>query len=212
MDNDVAIIDFKLGNLHSVDSACKFVGLNSMITNDKYEIMNAKSAILPGVGAFGEAMDNLKSLNLDKVIHDFVSTGRPFLGICLGLQLLFDESEEFGTNRGLGIIKGKVKKFNFYKDKNHKYNVPQIGWNTIKKNKSWEGSLLEFNNENDQMYFVHSYYVVPDNNKYVLSSSKYGNTSYCSSILKDNIFACQFHPEKSGKKGLNIYKKLKLIC
>ncbi len=212
MDNDVAIIDFKLGNLHSVDSACKFVGLNSMITNDKHEIMNAKSAILPGVGAFGEAMDNLKSLNLDKVIHDFVSTGRPFLGICLGLQLLFDESEEFGTNRGLGIIKGKVKKFNVYKDKNYKYNVPQIGWNTIKKNKSWEGSLLEFNNENDQMYFVHSYYVVPDNNKYVLSSSKYGNTSYCSSILKDNIFACQFHPEKSGKKGLNIYKKLKLIC
>ena len=212
MHNDVAIIDFNLGNLHSVDSACKFVGLNSKITNDKYEIMDAKSAILPGVGAFGEAMDNLKSLNLDKVIFDFVSTGRPFLGICLGLQLLFDESDEFGTYKGLGIIKGKVKKFDFFKDKNNKYSVPQIGWNAIKKNKSWESSLLEFNNENDQMYFVHSYYVVPDDNKYVLSSSKYGNTTYCSSISTDNIFACQFHPEKSGKKGLNIYKKLKLIC
>jgi glutamine amidotransferase len=212
MSNDVAIIDYNLGNLHSVDSACKFVGLKSKITRDKNEILNSKSAILPGVGAFGEAMNNLKSLNLDNVILDFIDTGKPFIGICLGLQLLFEESDEFGSFKGLGVIKGSVKKFQNNQDKNHKYPVPQIGWNRINKNKNWDNTLLEFNNENDHMYFVHSYYVVPHEEELTLSLSKYGNTTFCSSISIDNIFASQFHPEKSGKKGLSVYKKLKSIC
>ena len=212
MSLDVAIIDYNLGNLHSVYSACNYVGMKAKITSNKNEILNARSAILPGVGAFGEGMANLKSLELDQVILNFINTGKPFLGICLGLQLLFQESNEFGQFSGLGVIKGKVTKFNFYQDENKKYSVPQIGWNAIKKNKDWSGSLLDLNNENDQMYFVHSYYVIPEDNDCILSTSKYGNTVYCSSISKDNIFAAQFHPEKSGKKGLSIYKKLKSIC
>jgi len=207
---DVAIIDYKMSNLFSVQSACEKVGLSSTITSDKNEILDAKVAILPGVGAFGEAMKYLKESKLDEVIHEFVDTGKPFVGICLGLQLLFDSSEEFGDYRGLGLIKGKVKKLKYYSDNTIKYTVPQIGWNTIKQtNDLWDGSLLCNNTNGDFMYFVHSYYVEPEKKNIILSSTIYGNTEYCSSIQQNNIFACQFHPEKSGKIGLNVYKNLK---
>ena len=207
---DVAIIDYKMSNLFSVQAACHKVGLSSVITSDKNEILNAKVAILPGVGAFGEAMKYLRESKLDKTIHEFVETGKPFVGICLGLQLLFDSSEEFGDYSGLGFIKGKVKIFKFYSHNSIKYPVPQIGWNKIKQmDASWEDSLLCKNTNNDFMYFVHSYYVEPQMKNVILSSTIYGNTEYCSSIQQNNIFACQFHPEKSGEIGLNIYKNLK---
>tara|TARA_B100001059_G_C17835455_1_gene587761 strand:- start:2186 stop:2821 length:636 start_codon:yes stop_codon:yes gene_type:complete len=208
---DVAIIDYKLGNLYSVYSACKYVGINAKITSDRNEILNAKSAILPGVGAFGEAVENMVSLNLFETTKEFIDTKRPFLGICLGLQLLFDESEEFGLNKGLGIVGGKVKKFDFENNKNDKFPVPQIGWNTIYHERSWEDTLLSDLQKNDYMYFVHSFYVVPDDKNCILTKSKYGNKEYCSSILIDNIFASQFHPEKSGEKGLNVYRKFKSL-
>lgn len=206
---DVAIIDYKMSNLFSVQAACQKVGLTSVITSDKNEILDAKIAILPGVGAFGEAMKYLRESKLDKSIYEFVETGKPFLGICLGLQLLFERSEEFGDYSGLGLIKGTVKKFRLNTYNSIKYPVPQIGWNKINRNEcTWEESLLSNNSNGDFMYFVHSYYVVPQIDNIILSSTTYGSTEYCSSIKQKNIFACQFHPEKSGKIGLNIYKNL----
>ena len=150
---DVAIIDYKMSNLFSVQAACEKVGLSSIITSDNNEILDAKICILPGVGAFGEAMKSLRESKLDKAIYEFVETGKPFVGICLGLQLLFDSSEEFGDHSGLGFIKGKVKKFKFHSHNSTKYPVPQIGWNKIKRmDASWEDSLLCNNTNDDFMY------------------------------------------------------------
>ena len=206
---DVAIIDYKMSNLFSVQAACNKVWLSSVITSDKNEILDAKVAILPGVGAFGEAMKYLSDLNLDDTIYQFVDSGKPLIGICLGLQLLFESSEEFGNYIGLGLVKGKVKKFRFHSKNSIKYPVPQIGWNKITGNgTSWEKTLLCNNGNGDFMYFVHSYFVEPEDDNIILSHTTYGNTEYCSSIQQNNIFACQFHPEKSGEVGLNIYKSL----
>lgn len=198
----VAIIDFKLGNIYSVVQACNEIGLDVLVTSNYHEIMNSDGVILPGVGAFGDAMNNLQEEGLIDSIKDFISTGKPFMGICLGLQLLFTESDEFGKHKGLDVIKGKVVKFD-----NSKLKVPQIGWNTIyNKENKWSNTPLEATNQNEFMYFVHSYYVKPNDEEYVLTKTNYSNLEYCSSIKKDNIFATQFHPEKSGKKGLEIYR------
>ncbi|WP_428741977.1 imidazole glycerol phosphate synthase subunit HisH [Tenacibaculum sp.] len=202
----VAIIDFKLGNIYSVVQACQEVGLNVSITSNYDEILAADGVILPGVGAFGDAINNLKELNLDKTIKDFVNTGKPFMGICLGLQLLFSESEEFGDYEGLGLIEGKVVKFD-----NSSFKVPQIAWNRINENEVlWIDTPLNKTKNGEFMYFVHSYYVIPDNPNYILTTTNYCGVNYCSSIKKDNIFATQFHPEKSGEKGLEIYKEWSL--
>jgi glutamine amidotransferase len=198
----VAIIDFKVGNIFSVVQACKKVGLLVEVTSDYNTILSSDGVILPGVGAFGDAMITLEEQNLIKTIKDFVQTGKPFMGVCLGLQLLFTNSEEFGNHKGLDIIKGTVKKFDSTKTK-----VPQIGWNKIYKDfNTWENSPLEDTINNEFMYFVHSYYVIPSNKNVVLTNTNYSGIEYCSSIKKDNILATQFHPEKSGEKGLEIYK------
>ena len=209
---DVAIIDYKMSNLHSVQAACKKVGLSSVITSDQMQILDAKVAILPGVGAFGEAMKHLEKSKLDDCIYSFVNTGRPFIGICLGLQLLFEHSEEFGSHSGLGFIKGFVKKFHFRADTNTKYPVPHIGWNKIRQPGGlWNDTLLCKNRDEDFMYFVHSYYVVPEpeDEHVILATTTYGKQKYCSSIQHNNIFATQFHPEKSGETGMKIYQQLK---
>jgi glutamine amidotransferase len=186
------------------------VGLSSIITSDSKQIQKAKVAILPGVGAFGEAMDHLTKLRLDECINRFIDSGRPFIGICLGLQLLFESSEEFGSHRGLGLIRGSVKKFLYRENENTKYPVPQIGWNRIRQSgESWNDTLLCENRDKDFMYFVHSYYVVPEDDHISLSTTTYGKQKYCSSIQFRNIFASQFHPEKSGETGMKVYKQLK---
>lgn len=209
---DVAIIDYKMSNLHSVQAACNKVGLNSIITSNNDEILNSTIAILPGVGAFGEAMNQIKALRLDKTIKEFINTGKQFVGICLGLQLLFEKSEEFGDNEGLGIIKGVVRKFTPDHIGSTKFPVPQIGWNKISiNNLTWQNTLLNDNRNGDFMYFVHSYYVIPENEEVILSNTIYGEVKYCSSIQQKNIFASQFHPEKSGTVGLKIYENLKNI-
>ena len=207
---DIAIIDYKMSNLHSVKAACNKVGLSSVITSDSSQILDSKVAILPGVGAFGEAMSHLAKLKLDNCIYKYLETGRPFIGICLGLQLLFDTSQEFGKNSGLGIIKGLVKKFQVSTKNSIRHPVPQISWNRIQKNNyPWGNTLLSNNKNNDFMYFVHSYYVELKDDSYALTKTIYGDTEYCSSIQCKNIFATQFHPEKSGQKGLKIYQQLK---
>ena len=209
---DVAIIDYRMGNLHSVQAACKKVGLSSVITADAEQILDSKIAILPGVGAFGKAMSHLAESGLDDCIIHFTESGRPFIGICLGLQLLFDQSEEFGNHKGLGLIKGTVKRFQFNNGKNIKYPVPQIGWNRVRQNNSsWENTLLRNNQSYDFMYFVHSYYAEPEDDKVVLATTTYGDQEYCSAIQSNNIFATQFHPEKSSATGMKIYEELKFF-
>lgn len=204
----IAIIDYKMGNLFSVQHACKKVGINPLITSDKKNILNSDGVILPGVGAFSKAMQNLNELNLVKPIKDYIKLCKPFLGICLGMQLLFDESEEFGNSSGLGIIDGKVLKFRS-DDSESKIKVPQIGWNKIYKNKFYSKNpidIMEGIDDGEYMYFVHSYYSKPFHDKDILTTTNYENINYCSAIMRDNIIATQFHPEKSSKKGIVFYK------
>lgn len=208
MKKTVVIIDYQLGNLFSVNQALVNIGLDVLISSDPKDIERADAIVLPGVGAFGNAMTNLDKLGLSQPIKDFIIGGKPFLGICLGLQLLFSTSEEFGAIEGLDLIKGKVKRFS--NEVNSKtIRVPQIAWNTIEKPQKvrWERTPLEKLRENEHMYFVHSYYVAPDDESVVLTTTTYGGMSYASSIFKNNIFACQFHPEKSASEGLKIYRE-----
>jgi glutamine amidotransferase len=206
----IAIIDYKLSNLFSVQHACEFVGLNARITSSADEIQSADAAILPGVGAFGDAIKNLENLGLIGVIQNFIKSKKPFLGICLGLQLLFTESEEFGKYHGLDVIPGKVVKFPHTDSKGTIVKVPQIGWNSINaprhNPKKWENSPLSSLTNGELMYFVHSYYIVPQNKNDILTETKYGETIYASSIIHNNVIAFQFHPEKSGSEGIKIYK------
>lgn len=208
MNRKVVIIDYQMSNLFSVQHACESVGLNAIISSDTLDLAEAQLAILPGVGAFADAMRNLKKLNLISAIKDFVRQGKPLLGVCLGLQLLFNYSEEFGTHPGLGLIKGKVIKFPGFNPQNQPVKVPQIGWNKIyfQNKQTWENSLLQSLPNNEFMYFVHSYFVIPEDKNLITSLTDYEGIEYCSSIQSDNIFATQFHPEKSGPKGLTIYK------
>ena len=208
MQRKVAIVDYQLGNLFSVRQACLHLGHNAVITTDPNELLDADCAILPGVGAFGDAMKNLHRLDLVEPIKEFIVTGKSFMGICLGLQLLFSESEEFGNSKGLNLIEGVVKKFPAKDVKGKTLKVPQIAWNQIDEtnNNPWNNSPLASCQSGDYMYFVHSYYVQPGSSDRVLSMTTYGGHVYCSSIIWNNIFACQFHPEKSGMHGVEIYK------
>lgn len=209
MSKKIAIIDYKLGNLFSVKHACDYIGLDSTITSDVSLIEDADALILPGVGAFAEGMSHLNQLGLTSVIKEKVIEGRPLFGICLGLQMLFTESEEFGNSKGLDIIKGKILKFPKNYNSNH-LKVPQIGWNKIHMESPdlWGASSLSEIKDGTFMYFVHSYYAKPDNDTEVLTSTNYCGFEYCSAVFNNkNVFATQFHPEKSGKNGLSIYKQ-----
>lgn len=208
----ILIIDYKLGNLFSVNQALTNIGLNVRITTDANEIEASDAIVLPGVGAFGDAMNNLEELNLIKPIKKFVDTGKPFLGICLGLQLLFSESEEFGLSKGLGLVKGRVKRFYNTNKNGETRKVPQIAWNQIHKinGTSWENTPLNGIKEGEFMYFVHSFYVDPEE-PVGLSQTNYDGKTYTSSIQKNNLFACQFHPEKSASEGLKIYNNWAVI-
>ena len=201
----IVIIDYQLGNLFSVKQVCSHLGADAQISSDKRDLLDADYAILPGVGAFGDAMKNLKEFDLVEPIKDFIAAGKPFLGVCLGLQLLFTESEEFGENKGLGIIEGSIERIP-QSNGDERVKVPQIQWNRIEETGDWNNSPLKNCADGDFMYFVHSYYVKPQSENTTLSTTDYGAINYCSSIIKDNVFACQFHPEKSGAKGVEIYK------
>jgi glutamine amidotransferase len=195
--------------MFSVKNACDHVGFDSELTMDKKKILQADGAILPGVGAFNEAMYNLRILDLISPIKDFIASGKPFFGICLGMQLLFSESEEFENTEGLNIIKGRVVKFPKKDNQNKRIKVPHIGWSQINRSSNcaelWKNSPLYQIYPGEYMYFVHSLYAVPSNEKTILSTTNYRGMVFCSSIIKNNVFATQFHPEKSAKKGLTIY-------
>lgn len=185
----IAIIDYGAGNVQSVKNALDYLEVESRITSNPNDIMNAEKVILPGVGAFGDCIDALEKRKLIQPIRDCINSGKPFFGICLGLQLLFEKSEESPGKKGLGIFKGKCVKFRQGK-------VPQIGWNKIKSKEIGEGYV----------YFVNSYYVIPDENEIIESTSDYYG-EFTAAIKKDNVLATQFHPEKSGDFGLQILKR-----
>lgn len=206
-----AIVDYGLGNLFSVRQACEHAGMTANITPDADEIASADLVLLPGVGAYKDAMDTLRDLGLVDVLRDYAESGKPLVGICLGMQLLMSRSHEFGTHEGLDLIKGEVVRFEPPADdlqNPRRLKVPQVGWNTIKparEDTSWPGTYLEGLEPDTYMYFVHSYYVVPQDDAVVLSKTTYGDTEFCSSLQRGNVFACQFHPERSGREGLRMY-------
>jgi glutamine amidotransferase len=188
-----------MGNLRSVQKGFEKVGVEAQITSDADEILEADGVVLPGVGAFGDAMDNLNSAGLIPVIKKVVNKGTPFLGICLGLHLLFSTSEEWGTQEGLDIISGNVVKFPSDLDKK----IPHMGWNQLEIKKETE--IFKGLESGTFQYFVHSYYVLPDDEEVVATTTDYG-IEFVSSIQKDNIYALQYHPEKSSQKGLQILR------
>lgn len=204
----VAIVDYGLGNLFSINQVCEHLGMESVITADVKILADADALILPGVGAFADAMNNLKDNNLIEPLLEFVNSGRPFLGICLGMQLLFSESEEFGKHKGLDLMKGKVVRFPPTDENGEVNKVPQIQWNQVYKNTDeiWANSPLRNIEDGAYMQFVHSYYTVPDDSNNVLSYTNYGGVSYASSVIQGNITGFQFHPEKSSTQGLKIYE------
>ncbi len=204
----VVIVDYELSNMFSVQNACHHVGMDAVLSSSPEEVASGDALILPGVGSFQKAMSNLESLNLVEQIKEFVLAGKPFLGVCLGLQLLFSESDEFGSHPGLDIIKGKILKFPHSGPNRERHKVPQIGWNRIllPKPSEIDQSPLKGVQNGEFMYFVHSYYCLPEDKDVVLTETNYGSIDHCSGILKNNIFAVQFHPEKSGEMGLKIYR------
>ncbi len=203
----VAIVDFGMGNLFSVQRACEHVGLPSIVTSSADELLASQAAILPGVGAFGDAMATLSRRGLVEALRELIQSGKPFMGICLGMQLLMSESEEFGRHRGLAAIEGDVVRLRDPRPGSRPLKVPQVGWNRIMKppGRSWAGTCLEALPEGAFMYFVHSFHVRPAHDEIVLATTQYGSLEFCSSLQRGNLFACQFHPERSGPMGLRLY-------
>ncbi|MBR1391416.1 MAG: imidazole glycerol phosphate synthase subunit HisH [Lachnospiraceae bacterium] len=200
----IAIIDYDAGNLKSVEKALTYLGEESIVTRDIGELQRADRVILPGVGAFGLAMEQLKRFELDKVIWEICEKGTPFLGICLGLQLLFDGSEESQGVEGLGILSGDIVKI----PDGEGLKIPHIGWNSLRF--PHEGRLFAGLQEENYVYFVHSYYLKAKDEEIVKATTEYGVTIHAS-VEKENVFACQFHPEKSSTVGLQMLKKFAAI-
>lgn len=198
----IVIIDYGMGNLKSVKNALNFIGLESKISNDEDDIRNAKALILPGVGAFPDAMDNIEKLSLDKVIKEEVEKGKPLLGICLGMQLLFEKGFEGLERKGLGLLQGSIVKMKDDKENNVK--IPHIGWNNLSYNKKDE--LFNNIDEGNFVYFVHSYYAQGYRNEDLVAYCEYGNLKIPGMVRHKNVMGAQFHPEKSGTVGLNILR------
>ena len=196
----VAIIDYGVGNLFSLQCSLNKIGVEAVVTKDPQQIMSADRIILPGVGAFGDAAKKLKESGLVELITSQAQSGKPFLGICLGMQLLFEKGYEYGEHDGLGFLKGNVVALEGKIDSNLR--IPHMGWNALDFKK--ESPLFKYINDGDYVYFVHSYYAT-DCEESVLATSDYG-IPVTATVGKGNIFGCQFHPEKSGDVGLNILK------
>ncbi|AZO96276.1 imidazole glycerol phosphate synthase subunit HisH [Halocella sp. SP3-1] len=195
----IVVIDYDIGNLASVVKAFEYLNVPVKLSSDYRALAEASGIVLPGVGAFGEGMENLKRLKLEKRIIEEVRTGKPFFGICLGMQLLFSSSEECQETAGLGLIEGEVKLF----DRNKVGKVPHIGWNQveiIKKDQVFDG----LNGEN--FYFVHSYYVKPVRDDVILGKTNYGNQTFAAVVRRDNVWGMQCHPEKSSQVGLSVLR------
>lgn len=218
----IAVIDYGLGNLRSVSKALESVGAEVKVTNNPESISRAKAIVFPGVGAFYRGIENLKRLGILPSIFKAIKEGKPFLGICLGLQLFFTESEEHGLHRGLGVIKGKVKKFVFsskrYALSDIRLKIPHMGWNKVKIkathfHRCSESKIKIFKGIPDEsyFYFVHTYYVKPEDKETIVATTEYGE-DFVSVVNKDNVWGVQFHPEKSGDLGLKILENFCRYC
>ena len=195
----IGIIDYDAGNIKSVEKALQYLGQENVVSRDPQVLLKADKVILPGVGSFGDAMENLKKYGLVPVIHEIVEKGTPFLGICLGLQLLFESSDETPGVKGLGILKGKILRI----PPSPGLKIPHMGWNSL--HLEHNGRLFRGIEEQAYVYFVHSFYLKAAEEEIVKASTEYGVHIHAS-VEKDNVFACQFHPEKSGDVGLRILK------
>ncbi|MFH1114523.1 MAG: imidazole glycerol phosphate synthase subunit HisH [Pseudomonadota bacterium] len=193
----IVVVDYGMGNLRSVQKGFEKVGARAVISRDIEEITSADKLVLPGVGAFPKCMENLGELNLIGPVVEFVRSGKPFLGICLGLQLLFDESEEFGRHEGLKIIRGKVREF----DRNMHLKIPHMGWNQVSFCK--DVPIFDGIKDGSYFYFVHSFYVDPQDHRDIAAETDYGIRFTCA-VARDNVYAVQFHPEKSQEIGLRV--------
>ncbi len=200
----ICLVDYGMGNLFSVEKALAAAGADVATVSAPDRVRGADAVVLPGVGHFGKGMENLRAAGLDKAVADFISTGRPFLGICLGMQLLMEESEEAPGRGGIGIFKGQVLKF-----PKSSLKVPQMGWNSVELRQ--DNPFMEGIPDNSHFYFVHSYYVSPDDPAIVAGQTGYG-IPFCSAIGSGNVFATQFHPEKSQNAGLRILRNFVGIC
>lgn len=205
MNNKLTVIDYGIGNIFSICNAFRKCGADVLLSSDKNEIENAQRLVLPGVGAFKDGMSALEQKGFDDAVRKFSLKERPFLGICLGMQMLMDISEEFGNNKGLGIIEGKVEKI--IPSENSK--IPHIGWSPVfeLRKKSWNNTLLDKIETKTPFYFVHSFHAVPQNPENILAVCDYDGVELTAAVSKGNIFGCQFHPEKSGKNGLKIIEE-----
>lgn len=205
--SDIVVIDYGIGNVKSMLNALETLGVKPTLTNDRELILNSRGVVLPGVGAFNSGMENLKHHNLIQVITDYIETNKPFLGVCLGMQMLLDESEEFGNTKGLGFIKGKVTKLEPNHVKGEK--LPNVSWNEIKEpsQNRWKSTILENTAPMSDVYFVHSYAARPERSESILATAQYGNADFCAAVQKNMVFGTQFHPEKSGDVGLRILEK-----
>ena len=199
----IAIIDYDAGNISSVKKAFEYLGEETLLTSDPAEIFRADHVILPGVGAFGDAMDRIRSYGLEDTIREVVKKEVPFMGICLGLQLLFDRSDESKQATGLGILRGEIKQIPTRDENQNTYKIPQIGWNSLNFHKG--GRLFKGIDEGAFVYFVHSYYLHAVDRSIVTATTDYG-VSIDASVESGNVFACQFHPEKSSEVGMQILR------
>lgn len=213
----ISVVDYALGNLESIRLAFAHVGVEATVTGDPAELREAQALILPGVGAFGDAMNALEERGLVDVLRDFAATGRPLIGICLGMQLLLSHSEEFGDHEGLGLVAGNVRRFPAPElGDDGRYGpgakVPQVGWNHVEppaaRPDAWAGSALDGVEPGAYMYFMHSYYAAPDAADDVLCETEYAGVRFCSALRRDNVVGFQFHPERSSEAGLAIYRNL----
>ncbi|MFH1957830.1 MAG: imidazole glycerol phosphate synthase subunit HisH [bacterium] len=197
---EISVVDYGLGNIRSVSKALEESGARVVVTNKPGEISNSRGVVFPGVGAFGKGMENVNKLGLLPYLVKEIKSGKPFLGICLGLQLLFTESEEHGNTAGFDIVKGKVKKFT------GDIKIPHMGWNQIKlKMQDVKCKMFAGIPDNSYFYFDHSYYVKPDEDNIISAATSYG-TVFTSAVIKDKIWGVQFHPEKSGKNGMRVLR------
>ena len=205
----VTIVDYGLGNLLSLKRAFEFVGADVLVTSENNLIANSSRIVLPGVGAFNKAMELIKGLGIEEILTSSAKKEVPFLGICLGMQLLFTESEEFELTRGLNLIPGKVVSIPKSSKGGKKLILPHIGWNSLELSKNrnnWKDTILDKNDFSDKVYFIHSFMAIPDNTSDKVANCTYGDHEITAVVENKNIVGCQFHPEKSGKLGLKILK------
>jgi glutamine amidotransferase len=206
------IVDYGMGNLYSVRRACEHVGLEATISASPSEVREADGVILPGVGSMPVAMGALDESGLSDALRAVAQRGTPFMGVCLGMQLLMEEGSEFTVHRGLGILPGRVVRFPSQDEEGLPLKIPHIGWNRVYRPKGhtrdpWSETPLQATPDGEYMYFVHSYLVVPGDPDLSVGVSRYGGIEFCSVVARGSVFGCQFHPERSGPQGLQVYRE-----